>query len=226
MEQLWIYTLAGGYLLGSIPWAYIIGRFNGIDIRMHGSGNVGATNVLRVLGKGWGYTCFLLDFLKGAGPVLAVTLLAPNPDAAGCRECCPLNAYAPIMAVFATVAGHVWPVWLKFKGGKGVATAAGTLVPLAPLPAVAALLVWVVAFKISRYVSLASIIAAAALPLAAFGMRFSGVKALNPFPLVHNESLCSALLWVCVVLAVLVIAKHHGNIRRLLNGTENRFAKK
>ena len=223
MNHLWIYTLVTGYLLGSIPWAYIIGKFNGIDIRKHGSGNVGATNVLRVLGNGWGYTCFALDFLKGALPVLAATLLAPNPDATGSQGCCMLDAYAPVIAVFATVAGHVWPVWLKFKGGKGVATAAGTLVPLAPLPALAALLVWVVAFKISRYVSLASIIAAAALPLAAFGMRFGEI---NPFPLVTYGRLATGLLWVCIVLSVLVIAKHHSNIRRLLNGTENRFAKK
>ncbi len=216
MAYLWIYTLAGSYLLGSIPWAYIIGRFNGIDIRMHGSGNVGATNVLRVLGKGWGYGCFALDFLKGAGPVLAATLLARKAEGGA-------DAYAPMIAVFATVAGHVWPVWLKFKGGKGVATAAGTLLPLAPLPAVAALLVWVVSFKIGRYVSLASIIAAAALPVAAFGLHFGGV---NPFPLVEWGPLRTALLGVCVVLTVLVIAKHHGNIRRLLDGTESRFGKK
>ena len=216
MNNLWVYTLVAGYLLGSIPWAYIIGRFNGIDIRKHGSGNVGATNVLRVLGKKWGYVCFALDFLKGVLPVLAATLLAR--DAAG-----GLDAFAPVIAVFATVAGHVWPVWLDFKGGKGVATAAGTLVPLAPLPALAALRVWVVAFKISRYVSLASIIAAAAVPLAAFGLRFGGI---NPFPLVLYDSLQTVLLGVCIVLAVLIIGKHHSNIRRLLNGTENRFAKK
>ncbi len=209
--------LAGAYLIGAIPFGYLIGRFNGIDIRLHGSGNIGATNVLRVVGKPWGYTCFALDFLKGSLPVIAVIRLTPQVGAEGL-----LNSLAPLLAAAGTVAGHIWPVYLKFKGGKGVATMVGTVLPLAPLPVLLTGAAWGLTFKLSRYVSLASLVAAALLPLSALALSLSGRRA---FPLLPDHLQTPGLL-LLAALGALVILKHHGNIRRLLNGTENRFAKK
>jgi glycerol-3-phosphate acyltransferase PlsY len=140
----------GGYLFGSIPWAYIIGKINGIDIREHGSRNVGATNVNRVLGKKWGVSCFFLDFLKGLIPILAVRFLAR-------MEIASAPDLDVVLVSAAAVAGHMWPIFLRFKGGKGISTIAGIILALAPLSLLTAGAAWALIFHLSRYVSLASI---------------------------------------------------------------------
>jgi len=192
-----------GYICGSISWAVVIGRLKGVDIRKEGSGNPGATNVTRVLGKKWGVLCFFLDFLKGLLPTLAATwLLADVPAAAVC-------------AGAAAVVGHMWPIFLGFKGGKGVSTTAGALAALAPLSLLISGALWGVVFKISRYVSLASVLAALALPLSAFALDAAGIYTLP-----------AATVAVLTALSAVSILKHAGNIRRLANGTENKFEKK
>lgn len=197
------------YLIGGIPFGLLIGKSKGIDIREHGSGNIGATNVLRTLGKRLGIFCFSLDVLKGMVPVLIAVRIARVQD-------WPMQNMTPVFAVFAVVAGHVWCPFLKFKGGKGVATSAGGILAVAPLPAACALVIWYITFTISRYVSLASIVAAAVLPLAAVIIgRFVPRMALERPTLV-----------LLIILAVLIIIKHRANIKRLLAGTENRFAEK
>ncbi|HBC88640.1 MAG TPA: acyl-phosphate glycerol 3-phosphate acyltransferase [Lentisphaeria bacterium] len=197
------------YLFGSVPWAYIIGKINGIDIRRHGSGNVGATNVMRVLGKKWGYLCFLLDFLKGLLPVLAVSFLVS-------RKIISVSADAAVItAAVAVVAGHIWTIFLKFKGGKGMATGGGVLVAIAPFSFVCCGIAWIIFFYATRYVSVASIVAAALLPVSSYLLSWTKI-----WPLADSIQI------FLLVLTLLAIAKHHSNIRRLMNGTENKFEKK
>ncbi len=198
-----IFIGLASYLFGSVPWAFIIGRINGIDIRKQGSGNVGATNVMRVLGRKWGILCFVLDFLKGLLPVLAVKILTASPDD------------LVITAGLAAVAGHIWSVFLKFKGGKGMATGGGVLVGIAPYSFICTGLIWIIVFYSTRYVSAASVIAAAALPLSSFIFSKTGLSPLS-----------ARFQIFLLVLAIVTIAKHHGNIRRLINGTEHKFEKK
>ncbi len=197
------------YLFGSIPWGFILGKMKGIDIREHGSKNVGATNVNRVLGKKWALVCFLLDFLKGFIPVTIVTHLITveilSKDA----------IYAVIIAAFAAFAGHVWTIYLGFKGGKGIATIAGIIVALAPLSFVISMVIWTIVFYSTRYVSLASIIASSVLPLSAY--------LLSKYEIYPLEDTVLGLL---LLLAHLAVFKHKDNIKRLLKGTENRFEKK
>ena len=197
------------YLFGSVPWAFIIGRINGIDIRKHGSGNPGATNVMRVLGRKWGILCFVLDFLKGLLPVLAVKILISQKIVMAAPDA------VVIAAGLAAVAGHIWSVFLKFKGGKGMATGGGVLVGIAPYSFIFTGLLWIVLFYSTRYVSAASVIAAAALPVSSFIFSISGFWPLSaPFQI------------FLLVLAIVTIAKHHSNIGRLINGTEHKFEKK
>jgi glycerol-3-phosphate acyltransferase PlsY len=194
------------YITGSVPWGYIIGKINGLDIRKHGSGNIGATNVRRTLGKTWGRICFALDFLKGLIPV-AVTLWLVRKGVIAENHDLPLAA-----AALGCAAGHVWTMFLSFKGGRGVAVSAGALLALAPWSCVTAGVVWAIVFYSSRYVSLASILAAASLPVSAVILSAAGVYKLS-----------FVLLVLLTVIALLAIAKHKDNIKRLLNGTENRF---
>ena len=201
----------GAFLIGGIPFGFIIGKLNGKDIRKEGSCNIGATNVTRVVGKWWGKLCFLLDFLKGALPVTAAVILGKD-DSLG---------LLPAVTAFMVVAGHIWPVYLKFKGGKGVATAAGAFLPLSWAALITALIVWVLIFLISRYVSLASISAAVVFAVAAitFYILFPNIGLI---PGINIEKAC---LVPIVLLSVLTVVKHKSNIVRLLNGTENRFEK-
>ncbi len=193
------------YFLGSIPFGYIIGKFNGIDIRTVGSKNIGATNVTRCVGKKAGKLCFALDFLKGMLPVLIAQL-------------CKMSEYCVLAALIASILGHIFPIYLKFKGGKGVSTAAGAVMALAPLPLLTALVVWVVVFTVSRYVSLASITAAAVLPVVAWVFKLAGIGSASA------QSTLSLILLTAI--AVLAIMRHRSNIQRLLDGTESRFGKK
>jgi glycerol-3-phosphate acyltransferase PlsY len=202
VASLWI--IAAAYLLGSIPTGYLLVRiFRKQDIRTVGSGNIGATNVLRSGGKGLGALTFLLDVCKGAAAVLlGAYLAAPLLPGMAQRD---VEALAALCAVL----GHMYPVWLRFKGGKGVATGFGVFLVAAPLAALAAITVFIIVLALSRYVSLASILGAASFPVFAYFM-VSGPR--PPF-----------FIAVQAVVALLVIVKHHPNIRRLLTGTENRF---
>jgi glycerol-3-phosphate acyltransferase PlsY len=181
----------------------------GVDIRKSGSGNIGATNVLRVLGKRFGYAVFLIDFAKGLAAVVVATLLATHRGAsANFIELCAATA-----GVFAVV-GHSYPVWLRFKGGKGVATSIGALFGLAPLAAAVVCAVWAVTFQLTRYVSLASIAAALALPMTFGALRLWG-RHTTP-----------VLLYFFLCLTTVIIVRHWSNLIRLWHGTEPRFHRK
>jgi len=196
--------IAFSYLLGSIPTGYLLVRFiKKEDIRTVGSGNIGATNVMRSGSKGLGALTFLLDVGKGAlavalGAWLAPTLL-PN---------WPVRNVEALAALFA-VLGHIFTVWLRFKGGKGVATGFGVFLVCSPWAALAAIGLFIVIFALTRYVSLASILGAASFPV--FAWFF-----------VHGEK-PAFFIGVQIFVALLVIVKHHANIGRLLSGTEHRF---
>ena len=199
-------AIAAAYLLGSVPFALLIGKYHGVDIRKVGSGNVGATNVTRAVGKWAGRFCFFCDFAKGALPV------------ACCRWfLCDAPVWLPAAAGAAAILGHIFPLFLNFKGGKGISTAAGAIFAIAPLPLLAALATWVVVFELSGYVSLGSIVAAAALPI--FAVVFAaagigGILARSPF-----------MLAFFFAAAILAIWRHRSNIRRLLDGSESSFKK-
>jgi acyl phosphate:glycerol-3-phosphate acyltransferase len=201
VNPLWLLPLAG-YLLGSIPFGYVIVRLTkGTDVRAAGSGNIGATNVNRVAGAGAGLVTLLLDMGKG---YCAVWLA----DRAG-------GGNAGWMAVtgLAAVVGHLFPVWLKFRGGKGVATAVGVFVPLCWMAVAAAAVVWLVVVSIWRYVSLASVVAAAVLPVCTYLLYVPGTHHAPPL----SVSLSTAMV------SILIIVKHRENLRRLLAGSENRL---
>ena len=202
----YLLLIAGAYLIGAIPFGFVIGKLHGVDIRKVGSGNIGATNVTRAVGKAAGRVCFALDFLKGALPVLAAQLIYPELP------------WLTLVCGAATVAGHIFPVYLKFKGGKGISTAAGVALALAPLPLLGAAAVWVAVFFIWRYVSLASILAAVSLPIFAGGFMILEWG---------TETARSGLtLGFLVAAAAVAVLRHKGNIKRLLDGTESRFVKK
>jgi acyl-phosphate glycerol 3-phosphate acyltransferase len=202
MLMLFLLVLAS-YLLGAIPFGWLVARARGIDISKHGSGNIGATNVGRVLGKKYGVLVFVLDFAKGAVPVAAAKWL-PITDV-------PREALT-VTAGVASLLGHLFPVYLKFRGGKGVATGAGVVAVLVSLPALIAVLTWLVVVFATRYVSVASICAAVALCVAHF--------LLTTQPWAYPENIVSTF---CLLAAALVAARHAGNLRRLLDGTENRL---
>lgn len=190
------------YLLGAIPNGFLIARAKGIDIRKVGSGNIGATNVYRSVSKTLGILTFALDALKGAIPALWFPI-----QAAHCSQM-PLPAWLPLLFGGLAIAGHTWPVYLKFKGGKGVATSAGALIGVAPAATGIGALCWFIALVTIRYMSVASIIAAVAVPISGWWLyRADGL----------------ALPMALTALGALIIWRHKGNIKRLMSGTENRF---
>jgi glycerol-3-phosphate acyltransferase PlsY len=200
------YILVGvlAYLLGSIPTGFLLGKARGLDMRRVGSGNIGATNVFRALGKWAGAFVLLADAFKGWVAVALVSngiahWLAPGADA-------PHRQWLALCAGICAILGHNYTCWLSFKGGKGIATSAGVMLGLAPWALLAALGAWILVFGLSRYVSLASICAAVVLPIA---VRLTGGSA--------------TMFVVTGALAALAIFKHKANIRRLINGTENRL---
>jgi glycerol-3-phosphate acyltransferase PlsY len=197
---------AASYLLGSIPFGYILVRvYQGIDVRAIGSGNIGATNVARTGGKKLAIATLLLDAFKGWLPVYLVLHVIPWQSAAQSHT---LAAFAALMAVI----GHVFPVWLKFKGGKGVATGLGVFLALAPLAVLLCLALFLLVLIATRYVSLGSILAAAMFPLAVWWLD----RTVFPAP----------ALAMCSAVALLVVVRHHQNIGRLLKGTESRFGQR
>lgn len=198
-----------GYLFGSFPAGYVAGRLAGTDVRSAGSGNIGATNVLRVLGKRWGYAVFFVDAFKGFAAVrLALFFVQHWPQAK------PYAEYFAILTGAMCIVGHSFPVWLGFKGGKGVATSAGTLFGLMPLVVPVILIIWIIVFETTRYVSVASMAAAISLPLVT-GL-FLWLKFLDG----------AALLYFTTAIALLVLWRHRSNFSRLLKGTEQRFTRK
>jgi len=186
-----------GYAIGSVPFSYLVARLFGVkDVRTVGSGNVGATNVMRSAGKVPGVIALVLDGLKGAA-----TVLIARGSGASERDVC--------IAGLCAVIGHLFPIWLGFRGGKGVATGAGLFIPLAPAALGAAVVVFVLTLGILRFVSLASILASLALPVAAY-LSGSGVT----------------IATTALIAALMVVAKHHSNIGRLLRGVEPRLGQK
>jgi glycerol-3-phosphate acyltransferase PlsY len=192
------------YLMGSVPTGYLLVKvFRREDIRSVGSGNIGATNVLRSGGKGLGAATFLLDVLKGAAAVwlgaLLASILLPNMPF---RD-------AQALAAVSAVIGHMFPIWLRFRGGKGVATGFGVFLVAAPLGALSAIALFTLVLVVTRYVSLASILGAASFPVFAWFM----VRGEKPAPYIAAQ----------IFVSLMIILKHHQNIRRLVTGTENRF---
>ncbi len=190
------------YMVGAIPFGLLIARSRGVDIRAVGSGNIGATNVFRAVGKPYGIAVYLLDMGKGlCGACLLPALIARGSA----------STELAIVSGFMAVIGHNWPVYLGFKGGKGIATTSGVLLGLAPGAVVTGLCVWAAVFFSSRYVSLGSILASASVAVYAW-IAYAET----------DKPLAVAL----TVLALIGILRHRTNIRRLLNGTENRFQRK
>ena len=195
---IWVAWLAGAYLAGSIPFGFLIGKMRGKDIRTLGPKNIGATNVYRTVGKPWGILAFLCDFLKGFLPTLAAQKFG-NAD------------WLPLMVGILTVAGHMWTCFMKFKGGKGIATGFGMLVALVPWLVLTAFGLWAVTVWLSHYISLGSILAAAFLLVAVW------------FPILgspgwHNLPQCVLVAFV----SAFAIWKHRTNIQRLAKGCENK----
>ena len=196
-----LFTLMLGYLLGSLPSGFLAGKWcKGIDLRTIGSGSTGATNVLRNVGKGPALVVFLVDVAKGAAAVLIASALTQNN---------PLNDWIQVLAGLTALAGHIWPVWLGFKGGKAVATGLGLFLGLAWPVGLACLGIFMAVFSLSRIVSLASVVAALSLPL-----------------LMAAGSGSNANLVVALMAMGLVLWRHRSNIQRLLNGTEPKVGEK
>jgi len=200
----YVLTALAAYLLGSVPTGFLVAKARGVDIRTVGSGNIGATNVFRYLGKPAGIFVLLADGLKGWLAVVVVAKLASSlvfPSAEPQRQ-----EWLAIAAGISAILGHNYTCWLHFKGGKGIATSAGVLAAFVPWALVVILSIWIVVFALTRYVSLASICASFALPFAAWLTQQSW-----------------RMVIVTGVMGALAIYKHKANIQRLLNGTENRI---
>ena len=217
MYPIFIPAIIGAYLLGSIPFGLLIAWVHGRDLRSIGSGNIGATNVARALGRKWAYICFALDVLKGLVPMLAVLPLTTSLSAQSQTEKT-IVLFLWLAVGCAAILGHIFPVYLKFKGGKGVSTSFGVALGLWPYYTICALIaiaVWAVVVFIWRYVSLASVTASVAFPLALIVSI-----ALRPgWEIAH--------LWPLVIAAtaipLMVIIRHRENIKRLLSGTESKI---
>jgi acyl phosphate:glycerol-3-phosphate acyltransferase len=203
-----ILSAVAAYLFGSIPNGFLIGLARGVDLRKEGSGNIGATNALRVLGRKWGYTVFAADCLKGMLAVWSSFFIACLLGSPG------QEVTAGIAAAAFAVVGHSFPVWLGFKGGKGIATSAGVMIALyPPWVFLFGLTLWLVLFFATRYVSIASIAAAISLPTSSGVLAWFGR--------------CDwRLVVVAGLMCLLALWRHRPNIERLLAGTEKRFERK
>ena len=210
-----ILYIVAAYLIGSVPFGYIAGRLNGIDLREHGSRNIGATNAVRVLGKGWGIPVFVMDFLKGFAPLLYMKYHLGGDIS----EFTPADMGWFLGVMFALILGHTFTCFLKFKGGKGVATTGGCLFALSPWVGGAALLSWIVSMIFTRYVSFSSIMAGVGMIVAAGIELWGEEKAYSVADYM--------VLGLLAIILVLVTVKHRANIGRILNGTEPKaFARK
>jgi glycerol-3-phosphate acyltransferase PlsY len=202
------------YLLGSVPFGVIIARAHGKDLRIIGSGNIGATNLARALGRKWAYLCFCLDVLKGMLPMLAgIKLISAPPNIA--------ELFLWLAAGISAVLGHIFPIYLKFKGGKGVATSFGVAIGLWPyytICAAVSIVIWAVIVLAKRYISLASIVAALAFPVVL-------ILAIL-FVTTWNLANLWPLLTAATAIPLMVVIRHRENIKRLLAGTENKVLKR
>jgi len=204
LNTFYIYGGLLAYLIGSIPTAVWIGRLiYGIDIREHGSGNAGATNALRVLGKTVGFSVLILDFFKGFLAANLVYLLSTGTVQSG-----EAVIYSQLLFGALAVIGHVYPIFAKFKGGKGIATLLGLMVALSWQVALVCVVIFIVSVWISRYISVGSLLAATFSPIIA-GLMYNWEQMI--------------LVWFCLVVALMVIYTHRANIKRLMAGNENRF---
>ena len=226
---LWLIPIAA-FLAGSIPFGLLIAKTKGVNIREHGSGNIGATNVLRIVGKPYGIICLLLDFLKGFLPTLiAVSLFIISGKeiqfALSALE--PFATYFPkvnawhaqsliILTGLLAILGHNYSPWVGFKGGKGIATSGGVLVALMPMGVVILLIIWAILFYTTRYVSVASMGAAAAVP-------FTAIYGSYRHGYIANGTWNKPLFIFSILIAVLAIWKHRSNIKDLIDGTEHKF---
>jgi len=209
MNSPWIEILACllAYIVGSIPFGLLIGRFVfGVDIREAGSGNIGATNVSRTFGAKWGLTCLVLDALKGLLPVWLIPIALTSTQAASTAQ------LTGVLAGTSAIVGHMFPCWLKFKGGKGVATSLGVVLVLAPIGSAAAFVAFAVCLTVTRIVAVSSLTAAVV-----FGCSQMVVLQPDPF----GELLPLSLF--CLAVPVLIFIRHTDNIRRLCRGAEPRF---
>jgi len=213
----WSLWLVAAYLAGSIPFALLLGRLKGVDIRQIGSGNVGATNLGRAVGKGWGLACFFLDMGKGLAPVLLAGLTL---GWLGRLDLAAVEAAGWLAVSLAAMLGHVAPVWLGFRGGKGVATGLGAMLgiwPVITLPALAALLTWGVVLLLFRWVGLASVVAAAVLPIYVLvTVMFNEIDLARIWPMPGAAA----------AMAAMIIYRHRGNLARIAAGTEPKIGEK
>ena len=226
---LWIPPVIA-FLVGSIPFGLLIAKAKGINIREHGSGNIGATNVLRVVGKKYGITCLFLDLLKGLIPTVIGISLITYADSHNPMNLEFLSAYAQalprpeaqvmhIITALATILGHNYSPWIGFKGGKGIATSAGALIALMPAGVLILILVWVILFYTTKYVSVASIGAALSLPIIMLIGSWYHDK-------LSNGTWNMPLFVFSIVIATLATWRHRSNISKLIDGTEHQFGKK
>lgn len=191
-----IIGIVASYMLGSITFSIVIAKWlKGIDIRQHGSGNAGATNTLRVLGKGPGISVFVLDIAKGVGAVGIGYWIGTEALAA-----------TPVLCGLAAIIGHNWPLWFRFKGGKGIATTIGVMATLAFFPVLYAGLIAILSIVITRYVSLGSLIFAALVPVFVFALLGAG-----------------PILWASLLIGVFAFVRHRTNIAKLVQGKENKL---
>ena len=197
------------YLLGSIPTGYLLARFRGVDIRQVGSGNIGATNVFRILGKKAGTFVLLADALKGFMACYFLGEIAEELFRGKVNQAATPREYYSLVAGLAAILGHNYTCWLRFRGGKGIATSAGVLIALVPWALLIILAIWIIVFATSRYVSLASISAAFSLPFAVW--------------LTHGTR---AMVLIMAGVGALAIYKHRANIQRLIQGTEPKVGAK
>jgi glycerol-3-phosphate acyltransferase PlsY len=207
------------YVMGSIPFGLIVGLAKGVDPRKAGSGNIGATNVARLLGKKFFFLVFTLDLLKGLLPMLAAAFIVHRYVAPADRDAFIFLLW--ILVGFGAIFGHMFSCFIGFKGGKGVATSCGVILGLFPyytLPAVFVLAVWAIFFGTSRIISLASIAAAASFPIA-----YAICGAVRHWPILNQQA---PLLGFALLVALMIIYKHRANIARLRAGTEAKFGKK
>ena len=209
-----VILIIGAYLLGSVPFGLIIAKAHGKNLRGIGSGNIGATNLSRALGRKWAYFCFLLDVTKGLVPMLAATFTLSSPPSTA-------ELFLALAAGCAAVLGHIFPIYIKFRGGKGVATSFGVALGLWPYYTICAsfaIVVWVVVVLLWRYISLASIAASIAFPIALILMI--GLRPTWDF----------ANLWPLLIAAtaipIMVIVRHRENIKRIITGTESKVFSK
>ncbi|NOZ84762.1 MAG: glycerol-3-phosphate 1-O-acyltransferase PlsY [Deltaproteobacteria bacterium] len=196
-------VLVTAYLLGSVPFGLLLGKLAGVDVRKAGSGNIGATNVLRTCGTGWGIAAFVLDFLKGYGPVMI------------CMHFSGGGTLAAVSAAVLAVLGHNFPVWLRFRGGKGVATSAGGALALVPLPLAAGGIAFLIMVFITRYVSLGSMTGATVMAVTQV------LVASAPFSMPELPKTIMVL-----VMFLMVMARHRANMSRLLRGEESKIGKR